>query len=171
MVANLSSHKAGWDDRWEDFSGIAEKGQQIKDELIYLVDEDTRAFNKIMDAFGLPKKSADEAAARKAAIEEASRYAIQVPFRVMERSFDAFEVLQYVAEHGLKASISDVGVGALCIRTAVMGAFLNVKINASGLEDKAYAADIVKKGQEIVDRTVAREGEILGIVNSKIKLD
>jgi glutamate formiminotransferase/formiminotetrahydrofolate cyclodeaminase len=168
MVANLSSHKAGWDDRWEEFSGIAEKGQQIKDELIYLVDEDTRAFNRIMDAFGLPKNSADEAAARKAAIEEASRYAIQVPFRVMERSFDAFEVLQYVAEHGLKASISDVGVGALCIRTAVMGAFLNVKINASGLEDKAYASDIVKKGQEIVGRTVEKEAEILAIVEGKI---
>jgi len=171
MVANLSSHKAGWDDRWEEFSGIAEKGQQIKDELTYLVDEDTRAFNRIMDAFGLPKKTADEVTARKAAIEEASKYAIQIPYRVMEKSFEAFEVLQYVAEHGLKASISDVGVGALCIRTAVMGAFLNVKINASGLEDKVYATEMVKKGQEIVDRTIVKEGEILSIVNSKIKLD
>jgi glutamate formiminotransferase/formiminotetrahydrofolate cyclodeaminase len=171
MVANLSSHKAGWDDRWEEFSNIAEKGQQIKDELIYLVDEDTRAFNRIMDAFGLPKKTADEVTARKAAIEDASKYAIQIPYKVMERAFAAFEVLQYVAEHGLKASISDVGVGALCIRTAVMGAFLNVKINASGLEDKAYAAEMVQKGQEIVDKTIAKEGEILGIVNSKIKLD
>lgn len=171
MVANLSSHKPGWDERWEEFSAWAEKGQQIKDELIFLVDEDTRAFNRIMDAFGLPKKTSEEVALRKAAIEEASKYAIQVPFRVMERSFDAFEVLQYVAQHGLKASISDVGVGALCIRTAVMGAFLNVKINASGLEDKAYAADIVRKGQDIVDKTIEKEAEILEIVNGKIVLD
>lgn len=170
MVANLSSHKAGWDERWEEFSNWAEKGQQIKDELLFLVDEDTRAFNKIMDAFGLPKKTHDEIAARKHAIEEASKYAIQVPFRVMEKSNSAFGILKAMAEHGLKASVSDVGVGALCIRTAVMGAFLNVKINASGLEDKAYAAEIVKKGQEIVDMTIEMEAEVLGIVNSKIKL-
>jgi glutamate formiminotransferase / formiminotetrahydrofolate cyclodeaminase len=170
-VANLSSHKAGWDDRWEEFSDWAEKGQQIKDELLFLVDEDTRAFNRIMDAFGLPKKTHDEIAARKHAIEEASKYAIQIPFRVMEKSYSAFEILKAMAEHGLKASVSDVGVGALCIRTAVMGAFLNVKINASGLEDKAYAAEIVKKGQGIVEDTIKKEAEILAIVNSKIKLD
>jgi glutamate formiminotransferase / formiminotetrahydrofolate cyclodeaminase len=171
MVANLSSHKAGWDDRWEEFSNWAEKGQQIKDELLFLVDEDTRAFNRIMDAFGLPKKTHDEIAARKHAIEEASKYAIQIPFRVMEKSYSAFEILKAMAEHGLKASVSDVGVGALCIRTAVMGAFLNVKINASGLDDKAYAAEIVKKGQGIVEETIKKEAEILAIVNGKIKLD
>ena len=168
MVANLSSHKAGWDDRWEEFSIWAEKGQQIKDELLFLVDEDTRAFNRIMDAFSLPKKTAEEISARKKAIEEASKYAIQIPFRVMERSFAAFEILKAMAETGLKASVSDVGVGALCVRTAVMGAFLNVKINASGLEDRVYAAEIVKKGQEIVDRTVEKEAEILAVVEGKI---
>jgi len=168
MVANLSSHKAGWDDRWEEFSIWAEKGQQIKDELLFLVDEDTRAFNRIMDAFSLPKKTAEEISARKKAIEEASKYAIQIPFRVMEKSFSAFDILKAMAETGLKASVSDVGVGALCVRTAVMGAFLNVKINAAGLEDKAYAIDIVKRGQEIVDKTVEKEAEILVVVEGKI---
>jgi glutamate formiminotransferase/formiminotetrahydrofolate cyclodeaminase len=168
MVANLSSHKAGWDERWEEFSAWAEKGQQIKDELLYLVDEDTRAFNRIMDAFGLPKSSAEETLARKKAIEEASKYAIQIPFRVMQTSFASFEILKAMAETGLKASVSDVGVGALCVRTAVMGAFLNVKINAAGLEDKNFAGEMVRNGQEIVDQTVEREAEILAIVDSKI---
>ena len=170
MVANLSSHKAGWDERWEEFSAWAEKGQQIKDELLYLVDEDTRAFNRIMDAFGLPKSSAEETLARKKAIEEASKYAIQIPFRVMQMSFASFEILKTMAETGLKASVSDVGVGALCVRTAVMGAFLNVKINAAGLEDKNFAGEMVRKGQEIVDQAIEQEAEVLAIVNSKIIL-
>jgi glutamate formiminotransferase/formiminotetrahydrofolate cyclodeaminase len=169
MVANLSSPKAGWDERWEEFSAWAEKGQQIKDELLYLVDEDTRAFNKIMDAFGLPKSSPAEVAARKTAIEEASKYAIWIPFRVMEKSFASFEILKAMAETGLKASVSDVGVGALCARTAVMGAFLNVKINAAGLHDKDFASEMIRKGQEIVDHTLEQERLILEIVNQKIE--
>ena len=168
MVANLSSHKRGWDDRWEEFSAWAEKGQRFKDELLFLVDEDTRAFNKIMDAFGLPKKTEEEKAARKAAIEEASKYAIRIPFRVMERSYESMQVMKAMAETGLQASVSDAGVGALCARTAVIGAFLNVKINAAGLDDKVFAAEMVEKGQEIVEKTRATESEILDIVNGKI---
>jgi glutamate formiminotransferase/formiminotetrahydrofolate cyclodeaminase len=169
MVANLSSHKAGWDNRWEEFSVWAEKGQQYKDELLFLVDEDTRAFNKIMDAFGLPKGTDDEKKARKAAIEEASKYAIKVPFRVMEKSLESMQVMKAMAETGMEASASDVGVGALCARTAVMGAYLNVKINAGGLEDKAFAEEMVKQGEEIVAGAKRLEEEILGIVEAKIR--
>lgn len=169
MVANLSSHKAGWDDRWEEFSAWAEKGQKIKEELIYLVDEDTRAFNRIMDAFGLPKGSDEEKKARKDAIEEASKYAIQVPYRVMEKSLASMEILKAMAETGLQASISDVGVGALCARTAVMGAYLNVRINAAGLDDRAFAAEMVARGREIEILALEKEAEILDIVGSKIK--
>lgn len=169
MVANLSSHKAGWDDRWEGFSEWAEKGQKFKDELLYLVDEDTRAFNRIMDAFGLPKGTDDEKKARKAAIEEASKYAIKVPFRVMETSLASMEVMKVMAETGMAASASDVGVGALCARTAVMGAFLNVKINAGGLEDKEFAREIVLKGEKITEKAKRLEEEILLIVEHKIK--
>jgi glutamate formiminotransferase / formiminotetrahydrofolate cyclodeaminase len=168
MVANLSSHKAGWDERWEEFSNWAEKGQQYKDELLFLVDEDTRAFNKIMDAFGLPKGTEEEKKARKAAIEEASKYAIRVPFRVMEKSLESMQVMKAMAEIGMEASASDVGVGALCARTAVMGAYLNVKINAGGLEDKAFAAEMVQKGAEIVKAAKGLEEEILSVVERKI---
>jgi glutamate formiminotransferase/formiminotetrahydrofolate cyclodeaminase len=168
MVANLSSHKAGWDEKWEEFSGWADKGQKLKDELIFLVDEDTRAFNKIMDAFGLPKGTDEEKKARKDAIQEASKYAIKVPFRVMERSLESMQVIKAMAEIGMAASASDVGVGALCARTAVMGAYLNVKINAGGLDDKAFAAEYVSKGEEIVAKAVELEKEILEVVERKI---
>jgi glutamate formiminotransferase/formiminotetrahydrofolate cyclodeaminase len=169
MVANLSSHKAGWDERWEEFSAWAEKGQKLKDELLWLVDEDTRAFNRIMDAFGLPKSTDEEKKTRKEAIQEASKYAIQVPFRVMERSLESMEVMKAMASLGLEASVSDVGVGALCARTAVMGAYLNVRINAGGLEDKDFAADYNGRGMAIQQKAIALEQEILDIVDSKIK--
>ncbi len=168
MVANLSSHKAGWDERWEEFSIWAEKGQKIKDELLFLVDEDTNAFNKIMDAFGLPKKTDDEKAARTAAIQEATKYATEVPFRTMERVFDSFELIKAMAETGNPNSVTDAGVGALCARSAVMGAFLNVKINASGLKDKAYVENILTKGAEIEAKAKQLESEIMDIVNAKI---
>jgi len=168
MVANLSSHKAGWDDRWEEFSLWAEKGQKIKEELLFLVDEDTRAFNRIMDAFGLPRSSDEEKKARKKAIEVASKYAIQVPYRVMERSLESLEVMKAMAETGLEASVSDVGVGALCARTAVMGAYLNVKINAAGLDDKEFAAEMVSKGEVLEEQAIRKESEILAIVDGKI---
>lgn len=168
MVANLSSHKRGWDDRWEEFSIWAEKGQKLKDELLFLVDEDTHAFNKIMDAFGLPKKSEEEKTARKQAIQEASKYAIDIPFKVMQKSLESMEVIKAMAEIGNPNSVSDAGVGALCARTAVMGAFLNVKINATDIEDKAFVEEKLSQGAEIENKTIALETEILKIVNEKI---
>lgn len=168
MVANLSSHKAGWDDRWEEFSDWAVQGQAIKDELLYLVDEDTNSFNKVMDAFGLPKGTDEEKAARTAAIQAATKYATEVPFRTMESSFNAFEVIRAMAEHGNPNSVTDAGVGALCARSAVMGAFLNVKINAAGLKDREFADDILARGAEIERRAIEAESEIMAIVNSKI---
>lgn len=168
MVANLSSHKPGWDDRWEEFSDWAEKGQVLKDELIRLVDEDTNAFNRIMDAFGLPKGSEQEKAARTEAIQQATRYAIEIPFRVMKKSFETMEILKAMAETGNPNSVSDAGVGALAARSAVMGAFLNVKINAAGLNDKAYVASVLAEGSDIERNAKLMEEQILEIVNQKI---
>lgn len=168
MVANLSSHKAGWDERWEEFSNYAEAGQNYKDQLLYLVDEDTNAFNKIMEAFKLPKATDEEKMARKQAITEASKYAIEVPFKVMETSLKSMDIIKAMAEIGNPNSVSDAGVGALCARSAVMGAYLNVKINASGLDDKAYANDILAKGKLIEEKAQALEDEILKITNQKI---
>ncbi|HLO90661.1 MAG TPA: glutamate formimidoyltransferase [Lentimicrobium sp.] len=169
MVANLSSHKAGWDERWEEFSEWADKGQGIKSELIQLVDEDTRAFNKIMDAFGLPKNTDEEKALRTAAIQDATKYAIEIPFKVMKRSYAAFEVIRAMAETGNPNSVSDAGVGALAARSAVMGAFLNVKINASGLKDKEFVDKVLAEGAEIERKAKEEEEAILAIVNSKIQ--
>lgn len=169
MVANLSSHKAGWDDRWEEFSDWAVKGQMIKDDLLSLVDEDTNAFNKVMDAFGLPKGSEDEKAVRSAAIQSATRYATEVPFRTMKRASDAFEVIKAMAVDGNPNSVSDAGVGALCARSAVIGAHLNVKINAAGLKDKQFADDLLARGAEIERMAIEQEREILAIVEDKIK--
>jgi glutamate formiminotransferase/formiminotetrahydrofolate cyclodeaminase len=168
MVANLSSHKPGWDERWEEFSIWAEKGQQLKDELLHLVDEDTAAFNKIMDALGLPKGTDAEKTARKQAIQDATLYATLVPFRTMEKAFQGFDICKAMAEIGNPNSVTDAGVGALCCRTAVMGAFLNVKINAVGLEDKAKAEELMRKGAEIEANAQAMEAEILVMVNTKI---
>lgn len=168
MVANLSSHKAGWDERWEEFSTFAEAGQKYKDILLHLVDEDTNAFNKIMDAFKLPKGNDEEKAVRKQAIEDASKYAIEVPYQVMETSLKAMEIIKAMAEIGNPNSVSDAGVGALCARTAVMGAYLNVKINASGLSDKAYVENILLKGKELEEKAQKLENDILTITNNKI---
>ncbi|HPR25526.1 glutamate formimidoyltransferase [Lentimicrobium sp.] len=168
MVANLSSHKPGWDDRWEEFSDWAEKGQVLKDELIRLVDEDTNAFNRIMDAFGLPKGNEQEKSARTEAIQQATRYAIEIPFRVMKKSFETMEILKAMAETGNPNSVSDAGVGALAARSAVMGAFLNVKINAAGLNDKAYVASVLAEGSDIERNAKQMEEQILEIVNQKI---
>ncbi len=168
MVANLSSHKQGWDERWKEFSDWAEKGQHIKDQLLKLVDEDTRAFNKIMSAFGLPKGSPEEKAIRTQAIQDATKNAIDVPFKVMQLSFESMEVIKAMAIIGNPNSVSDAGVGALCARSAVMGAFMNVRINAKDYADKGYVNDIVKKGTEIESNTIILEKEILSIVNEKI---
>ncbi len=168
MVANLSSHKKGWDARWEEFSVWAEKGQNIKDELTKLVDLDTAAFNKIMSAFSLPKGTDEEKAARKQAIQDATKFAIEVPFKVMQLSYDSLTIIKAMAEIGNPNSVSDAGVGALCARSAVMGAFMNVRINVSGYDDKTFVNDIISKGKEIENNTVTLETEILKIVNKKI---
>jgi len=168
MVANLSSHKPGWDERWEEFSLWADKGQALKDELLMLVDEDTRAFNLIMDAFSLPKGNDAEKAARTNAIQEATRFAIEVPFRVMQRSYECMNIIKAMAETGNPNSVTDAGVGVLAARSAVMGAFLNVKINAAGLQDKVFVEKVLAEGTTIQDNAIAMESEILLIVNSKI---
>lgn len=168
MVANLSASKSGWEERWEEFSDWAEKGQKIKNQLLVFVDEDTNAFNKIMDAFKLPKTSDEEKKARKQAIQAATKYAIEVPFNVMQLSYDSMEIIKVMAETGNPNSVSDAGVGALCARTAVLGAFLNVKINSASYDDKNFVNSILEKGQEIETKTKALETEILKIVNTKI---
>jgi glutamate formiminotransferase/formiminotetrahydrofolate cyclodeaminase len=168
MVANLSAHKKGWDDRWREFSDWAEKGQGYKDELLRLVDADTQAFNGIMAAFGMPKSNESEKALRHQAIQQATRTAIEVPFRVMEVSFASLDVIRAMAAGGNPNSVSDAGVGALCVRAGVLGAFLNVRINAGGYEDKNFVADILAKGKEIEEKTIRAEAEILRIVQEKI---
>lgn len=169
MVANLSSHKAGWDDRWEYFSNWADNGMAVMNELLYLVDEDTAAFNKIMDVFGMPKGTDEEKAARAAAMEAATLYATQVPLRTMKAAYKAFDVVRAMAEEGNPNSVSDAGVGALAARSAVMGACLNVKINAAGLKDRATADALVKEAEEIQALAQKAEAEILAVVESKIQ--
>lgn len=168
MVANLSSHKAGWDERWEEFSNWAEKGKYYMEQLTKMVDEDTNAFNKIMNAFGLPKGTDEEKAARTKAIEEATLYAIEVPFKVMQLCYESMEVVKAMAEHGNPNSVTDAGVGALAARSGVMGAFLNVKINAAGLKDKTVTQNYIERGNEIVAKTIEMERVILSIVEGKI---
>jgi glutamate formiminotransferase / formiminotetrahydrofolate cyclodeaminase len=169
MVANLSSHKRGWDDKWEFFSNWAEKGQAIKDELLYLVDEDTNAFNKIMEAFGLANSSEADKKIRKQAIEDATKYAIEIPFRVMRKSFEAMEVIEAMVEKGNPNSVTDAGVGALCARSAVVGAYLNVKINGKDLEDKKFLDKIMKEAKDIEAKARKKEEDILKIVEAKIE--
>lgn len=161
MVANLSSHKPGWDDRWEEFSKYAVVGQKIKDELLWLVDEDTQSFNKIMNAFGLPKGTDEEKAIRRQAIEEATKYATEIPFKTVQRSFDVFALCEAMVETGNPNSVTDAGVGALCAKAAVTGAYFNVRINAATLQDKDFAADIVKKAYEYVEKAAALEAKIV----------
>ena len=168
MVANLSSHKRGWDNRWEEFSNYAVKGQQLKDQLLSMVDEDTNSFNGIIAAMRLPKGTKEEKATRKAAIQAATKYATEVPFKVMELTLATFEVTKAMAEIGNPSSVTDAGVGVLCARAAIRGAFLNVKVNASGLNDKDFVQDIIAKGQAIEDKAAALEAEIMKIVESKL---
>ncbi|MCC7244727.1 MAG: cyclodeaminase/cyclohydrolase family protein, partial [Saprospiraceae bacterium] len=164
MVANLSAHKRGWDERWEEFSDAAERGQQYKDQLLRLVDEDTEAFNAIMAAFGLPKGTPDEKQARTNAIQAATRKAIEAPLRVMRITSASFDVIRQMAQTGNPNSASDAGVAALCARAAVHGAFLNVKINASGLTDKEWAQQVLAEGQQMAEAADRAEQEILGII-------
>ena len=168
MVANLSAHKPGWDERWEFFSDWAEKGKKVMNELLYLVDEDTDAFNQIMAVFAMPKGTDAEKAARAEAMERATLYATQVPLKTMKASYAAFEIAGAMAEEGNPNSVSDAGVGALAARAAVQGAFLNVKINAAGLKDRQTADALVAEAAQIAEAADAEEKRILEIVNSKI---
>ncbi len=168
MVANLSSHKRGWDERWEEFSNWAERGEQLKSELMQLVDADTRAFNQIMAAMGLPKATDEEKEASAKAIQAATKLAIDVPFSVMQAAYKSMEVIKAMVEQGNPNSITDAGVGALCARSAVIGAFMNVRINAGGYDDKDYVNDIIKQGKEIENKTIALEAEIIQYINGKI---
>ena len=168
MVANLSSHKAGWDDRWEEFSGWAEKGQALLRELLHLVDEDTAAFNRIMAVFAMPKSTDEEKAARSAALQAATLYATQVPLRTMKTAFEVFAIVRAMAAEGNPNSVSDAGVGALAARSAVLGACLNVKINAAGLKDRAAADALVAEANAVAAAAERAEREVLEIVERKI---
>ncbi|MBP1637581.1 MAG: glutamate formiminotransferase [Bacteroidetes bacterium] len=168
MVANLSAHKKGWDERWQEFSDWAEKGKKLQDRLLHLIDEDTRAFDGIMNAFGLPKNTDDEKTKRTKAIQEATKYAMEIPFQVMETAFEAMDIIKTMAEIGNPNSVSDAGVGALATRSAVLGAGLNVRINASGLNDKVFVNEILAKVEELENKAVEKEKEILDIVRAKI---
>ena len=168
MVANLSAHKRGWDDRWEEFSNWADKGQKIKEDLVKLVDEDTDAFNAIMAAFRLPKGNADEKAARSQAIQDATKFAIETPLKTMQVSLDSFEIIKAMADIGNPNSVTDAGVGALCARAAVHGAFLNVKINCGDYKDAKYVKDVLAKATKMTKEADKLEKEVMKIVNSKM---
>ena len=168
MVANLSAHKPGWDEQWEFYSKWAEKGQQYKKELLFLVDEDTNAFNKIIDGFRMPKSNEEEITLRKEAIENATKYATEIPFKVMETAYNSMEVMMIMAKKGIQNSLSDAGVGALCARTAVVGAYFNVRINAKDIKDRAFAEEILFKAKEIYNKTNSLENEMIQLIDSKI---
>ena len=168
MVANLSAHKRGWDERWEEFSQWAVMGQDMLTQLLHLVDEDTEAFNGIMAAFGLPKKTADEQAARQQAIQQATLHATQVPLRTMHAAMQVFVLCRAMAKEGNPASVSDAGVGALAARAAVIGAGLNVRINAAQLTDRDQAVSLISEANDLIRRANTAEQEILAIVESKL---
>lgn len=169
MVANLSSHKPGWDDRWDEFSLWAERGIQIESELLHLVDEDTEAFNRIMSAFGMPKGTDEEKRMRSEAIQQATLFAARVPLETMKASLKVFELCREMVEKGNPNSVSDAGVGALAARSAVIGAGMNVKINASSLKDKEMAQSLIAEADAIIAKAVAEEKEIITLVEDKIK--
>ena len=168
MVANLSSHKRGWDDYWQEYSDWADKGIALQAELTRLVDEDTEAFNRIMEAFKLPKTNEQEKTQRKQAIQDATKNAIMVPFRIMETAYQAFELIEAMVEKGNPNSVTDAGVGALAIRSAVKGAFLNVRINSADLDDKQFVDDIIQKGRHIEQDAERKEQEVLRRLEDKI---
>ncbi len=169
MVANLSAHKAGWDERWEEFSDWADRGQALLSELLHLVDDDTAAFNRIMDVFAMPKSTDEEKAARSEALQAATLYATQVPLRTMKAAVQVFDLVQAMAAEGNPNSVSDAGVGALAARSAVLGACLNVKINAAGLKDRAAADALVAEAEALAAEADRREREVLAVVESKIQ--
>jgi len=168
MVANLSAHKSGWDEKWEYFSDWAVKGQKYKEELLFLVDEDTNAFNKIIDGFRMPKSTSEEKEARKKAIEDATKYATEIPFKVMETSYNSMEVMLEMAKKGIQNSLSDAGVGALCARTAVFGAYFNVRINAKDIKDRLFADEILTKAKNVYIKTIELENKMIQLIDASI---
>jgi glutamate formiminotransferase/formiminotetrahydrofolate cyclodeaminase len=169
MVANLSSHKRGWDDRWEEFSAWAEKGKEIQNRLLNLVDEDTAAFNRILEAFALPKKSEEENSMRNSAIQEATKNATLVPLNVMETALEGFVLIKEMVISGNPNSVTDAGVGALALRSCILGAALNVEVNAAGISDRNYAGEIIARALDIKNKAIGEEGSIIDIVSAKIK--
>ena len=168
MVANLSAHKAGWDAQWESFSDWAVKGQKYKNDLLFLVDEDTQAFHKIIDGFRLPKTNIEEIEIRNKAIENATKYATEIPYKVMETAYNSIEVMLAMMQHGIQNSLSDGGVGVLCAKTAVTGAYFNVKINAKDIKDREFAKEILTKAANIYQKTCHLELEMMAIINEKL---
>ena len=168
MVANLSAHKAGWDDRWEEFSNWAIKGQAYKNKLLFLVDEDTNSFNRIIEGFRMPKSNDEEISIRKQAIENATKYATEIPFQVMETAYNSMEVMEAMIEKGLQNSLSDAAVGILCARTAVFGAYFNVRINAKDIKDKEFTKDILAKAKKIYNSTIQKEKDVIEYIDSKM---
>ena len=168
MVANLSAHKRGWDERWEHYSNWAAIGEKLRNELLFLVDEDTRAFDRIMTAMGLPKGSDTEKAARKAAMTEATKGAINTPLRTMQVCVESMALMKAMAENGLAASVSDAGVGALCARTGALGGYLNVRINCAGLDDEAFKADVLKQAETLRAQADALEAEVMALTLAKV---
>jgi glutamate formiminotransferase/formiminotetrahydrofolate cyclodeaminase len=168
MVANLSAHKRGWDSRWKEFSDVAEKALAFQKELLKMVDEDTRAFNRIMDAFGLPKSTEEEKTVRKNAIAEATLHAIETPLSVMRLACQSMDVMAEMAEKGNPNSVSDAGVGALCARSAVMGAWLNVRINCAGYSDADYVKRVLNEAADWAKKAQDKEAAILQQVDRVI---
>lgn len=170
MVANLSAHKVGWDAQWESFSDWAVKGQKYKNDLMFLVDEDTQAFHKIIEGFRLPKTTTEEIEIRKEAIENATKYATEIPYKVMETAYNSIEVMLAMLQHGIQNSLSDGGVGVLCAKTAVTGAYFNVKINAKDIKDREFAKEILAKAANIYQKTCQLELEMMAVINEKLDL-
>lgn len=168
MVANLSAHKRGWDDRWEEYSTWAVIGEKMRNELLFLVDEDTRAYDRIIACFGMPKSSDAEKAARKAAITEATKGAINTPLRTMQVCVESMGLMKAMAEKGLPASVSDAGVGALCARTGAIGGYLNVMINCAGLDDAAFKDDVVKQAKVLKAKAETLEADVMALVLGKV---
>ena len=168
MVANLSAHKRGWDAQWEEFSDWAVKGQSYKNKLLALVDEDTKAFNQIIAGFRLPNSTDEEKKVRAIAIEEATKYATEVPFMVMKTAQESMEVMLAMVKKGIQNSLSDAGVGALCARTAVHGAYFNVRINAKDIKDTEFTNAILKRAKLVFDKAILTEKEIMAFINNKI---
>ncbi len=168
MVANLSAHKPGWDDQWETFSSWAVKGQVYKNKLLYLVDEDTNSFNGIIEAFRLPKGTPEEKLIRMEAVENATKYATEIPFEVMKTAYDSMEVMQAMIKDGIANSLSDAAVGVLCARTAVIGAYFNVRINAKDIKDKAFVDEMLSEAANIYKKVLELEKSVMDIIDSRM---